>query len=177
MAFFNPHLRTALNRIILNRVKILHVYTSLREKCPDAEFFLVRIFPHLDWIRRDTIWTHLTQCLLILTNSPRNLQDIMFSKDFASRFYNLHNFIQQSLNSVLRRFMSCSRGVGNLRRWESLTMIIVIRTIIWNLQKIVNRKFWQDHFLIFSTVICRSTSNRIEKFYDKKSVSKERKGA
>ena len=99
MAFFNPHLWTALNRTILNRVKILHVYTSLREKCPDAEFFLVRIFPHLDWIRRDTIWTHLTQCLLILTNSPRNLQDIMFSKDFASRFYNLHNFIQQSLNS------------------------------------------------------------------------------
>ena len=28
---------------------------SLREKCPDTEFFLVRIFPHSDWIRRDTI--------------------------------------------------------------------------------------------------------------------------
>ena len=27
---------------------------SLREKCPNSEFFLVRIFLHLGWIRRDT---------------------------------------------------------------------------------------------------------------------------
>ena len=27
---------------------------SLREKCVNTEFFLVRIFPHSDWIRRDT---------------------------------------------------------------------------------------------------------------------------
>ena len=26
----------------------------LCEKCPNMEFFLVRIFPHSDWIRRDT---------------------------------------------------------------------------------------------------------------------------
>ena len=27
---------------------------SLREKCRNTEFFLVRIFPHSNWIRRDT---------------------------------------------------------------------------------------------------------------------------
>ena len=27
---------------------------SLREKCPSTEFFLARIFPHSDWIQRDT---------------------------------------------------------------------------------------------------------------------------
>ena len=27
---------------------------SQREKCPNPEFFLVCIFPHPDWIRRDT---------------------------------------------------------------------------------------------------------------------------
>ena len=27
---------------------------ALREKCRNTEFFLVRIFPHLEWIRRDT---------------------------------------------------------------------------------------------------------------------------
>ena len=27
---------------------------TLREKCPNTEFFLVRIFRHSDWIRRDT---------------------------------------------------------------------------------------------------------------------------
>ena len=26
----------------------------LCEKCPNTEYFLVRIFPHSDWIRRDT---------------------------------------------------------------------------------------------------------------------------
>ena len=54
---------------------------TLREKCPNMEFFLVRIVPHSVWIRRDTnylsvfspkrenkdqkklrIWTHFTQC-------------------------------------------------------------------------------------------------------------------
>ena len=29
---------------------------SLPENCPNTEFFLVRIFPHSDWIRRDTEW-------------------------------------------------------------------------------------------------------------------------
>ena len=29
----------------------------LREKCPNTEFFLVRIFPHSDWIRRDTVFS------------------------------------------------------------------------------------------------------------------------
>ena len=27
-------------------------YIALHEKCPNTELFLVRIFPHLDWIRR-----------------------------------------------------------------------------------------------------------------------------
>ena len=27
---------------------------TIREKCPNTEFFLVRIFPHSDWIRRFT---------------------------------------------------------------------------------------------------------------------------
>ena len=26
---------------------------SLREKCPNSDFFLVRFFLHSDWIRRD----------------------------------------------------------------------------------------------------------------------------
>ena len=30
------------------------VRNALRENCPNAVFFLVRIFPHSDWIQRDT---------------------------------------------------------------------------------------------------------------------------
>ena len=37
----------------------------LREKCPDTEFFLVRIFPHSDWIRRDT------PCLFVFSPNAR----------------------------------------------------------------------------------------------------------
>ena len=33
---------------------LLDPKNSLLEKCPDTEFFLVRIFLHSDWIRRDT---------------------------------------------------------------------------------------------------------------------------
>ena len=33
---------------------VLYFSTPLREKCSNTEFALVRIFPHLDWIRRDT---------------------------------------------------------------------------------------------------------------------------
>ena len=34
-------------------VKFIHL--TLCEMCPNTEFFLVRIFPHSDWIRRDII--------------------------------------------------------------------------------------------------------------------------
>ena len=36
---------------ILRRIS----YQSLREKCPNTEFFLVRIFLYSDWIRRFTV--------------------------------------------------------------------------------------------------------------------------
>ena len=35
-------------------IKINSVKLTLREKCPNTELFLVRIFPHSDQIRRDT---------------------------------------------------------------------------------------------------------------------------
>ena len=34
--------------------KFLFGKRTLRENCPNTEFFLVHIFSHLDWIRRDT---------------------------------------------------------------------------------------------------------------------------
>ena len=40
---------------------------SLREKYPNTEFFLVRIFPHSDWTRYQKelcIWTHFTQLVI-----------------------------------------------------------------------------------------------------------------
>ena len=37
-----------------NFLWISRTFISLREKCPNTEFFVVRIFPHSDWVRRDT---------------------------------------------------------------------------------------------------------------------------
>ena len=34
--------------------KVSYICYTLPEKCLNTEFFLVRIFPHLDWIWRDT---------------------------------------------------------------------------------------------------------------------------
>ena len=34
-------------------LRSLNFSQKLREKCPNTEFFLIRIFPHSDWIRRD----------------------------------------------------------------------------------------------------------------------------
>ena len=36
------------------RLSSLSLRNALRENCPNTVFFLVRIFPHSDWIQRDT---------------------------------------------------------------------------------------------------------------------------
>ena len=43
------------NLLASRNIKKAHL-KSLREKCPNTEFFLVRIFLHWDWIRRDTVY-------------------------------------------------------------------------------------------------------------------------
>ena len=41
---------------------------SLREKCSDTEFFLVRIFPHSDWIRtrKNSVFGHFSRSVSYL---------------------------------------------------------------------------------------------------------------
>ena len=41
--------------IVKNVSKDIIFLTKLREKCPNTEFFQVRIFPYLNWRRRDTL--------------------------------------------------------------------------------------------------------------------------
>ena len=55
--------------------QLLSMTHSLREKCPNTELFLVRIFLYSDWIQENTdqkklrIWILLTQCQKVfLTN-------------------------------------------------------------------------------------------------------------
>ena len=48
--YFFPKVWQARSKWASNSV---HWISSLREKCPNTEFFLVRIFPHSDWMRRE----------------------------------------------------------------------------------------------------------------------------
>ena len=50
----NLSLPIALSCLVISCGLIESSTSSLREKCPSTELFLVRIFPHSDWIRRDT---------------------------------------------------------------------------------------------------------------------------
>ena len=50
----NLSLPIALSCLVISYGLIESSTSSLREKCPSTELFLVRIFPHSDWIRRDT---------------------------------------------------------------------------------------------------------------------------
>ena len=43
-----------LNGFFQSEVMFENLKVTLREKSPNTELFLVRIFPHLDWIQRDT---------------------------------------------------------------------------------------------------------------------------
>ena len=40
------------------------LFKVLREKCPSTEFFLVRIFLHSDWIRRETLGSEYASAVL-----------------------------------------------------------------------------------------------------------------
>ena len=62
--------------LFISKISILIFFSllvSLRENCPNTEFFLVCIFPHLDRIQENTdhkklrIWTFFTQCLCHFT--------------------------------------------------------------------------------------------------------------
>ena len=79
---------------VLNHFKArLHFYNpwkhqktveiGLREKCPNTELFLVRIFLNSDWIRGDTVWGYtvcvfklgefgLLKTFLTISISPKN---------------------------------------------------------------------------------------------------------
>ena len=44
------------------------LFRSLCEMCSNTEFFLVHIFPHSDWIRRDTKYPNTEWVFLVLSN-------------------------------------------------------------------------------------------------------------
>ena len=78
----------------------LFVGLSLREKCSNTEFFLVHIFPHLDWMRENTdqrklrIWTLHAVCIFFVTFLRGLVKHIENKTQSArSKFAALKNFM------------------------------------------------------------------------------------
>ena len=67
---------------------------SRPEKCPNAEFFLVRIFPHLDQ-KKLRIWTLFTQCLLSELDSNDEIQVVNL------QILQKHFFFKPTINVIL----------------------------------------------------------------------------
>ena len=112
--------------VFRKHVKNLSRYVALREKCPNTEFFLVRIFPHSDWIRvslgiqskcekygpeKNSVFGHFSRCVdsydnitLIgdfhMTPEDKNLQH--FTDAFILEYLiDKPNFSQRNSQAVL----------------------------------------------------------------------------
>ena len=48
----------AYRKDIFSLINAVQKTKTMNEKYPNTEFFLLRIFPHSDWIRRDTIYSY-----------------------------------------------------------------------------------------------------------------------
>ena len=67
---------------------------QLPEKCPNTEFFLVRIFPHSDQ-KKLRIWTLFTQCLLSELDSNDEIQVVNL------QILQKHFFFKPTINVIL----------------------------------------------------------------------------
>ena len=70
---------------------------TLREKCPDTDFFLVHIFPHLDWIRSISLYSvqmreNTDQKKLCIWTLFMQWQELIFFSCYLSLFlpWNFH---------------------------------------------------------------------------------------
>ena len=80
----------------LGHVKNIFPILALREKCPNTELFLVRIFPHSDWIRRDTKYLQYVKTKLKYDTNFR----IWIGKNKSSKLIQLFQAISHTIWSL-----------------------------------------------------------------------------
>ena len=115
---------------------VLHFPTPLREKCSNTEFFLVRIFPHLDWIRRDTEWVSL-------------------------RIQSKCRKIQSSKNSVFGHFSRSAHTFNSCFSENELTWysFFLSKEMIFSCKRY---KHQLQHFLLLQQVFMPRSSHKVE---------------
>ena len=145
---------------------------SLREKCPNTEFFLVRIFLYSVQIQENTdqkklrihIWTLFTQCISYLSIvSLNNILEIMMKLIFRRIWLHLpekslmENFIfravvlQRKLLAIVKQkiyILLPSRGVFQVMvvmNWPQNTVSYVVNRSLEKLLKLVDEFLQRSH--------------------------------
>ena len=59
IVFFSWYWQKLIQNMDMGKPSSVSIYEALREMCPNTEFFLVRIFPHSDWIRTHSVLGHI----------------------------------------------------------------------------------------------------------------------
>ena len=81
-----------------------------REKCPNTEFFLVRIFPHSDWIWRDT------PCLFVF--SPNEGQYGPEKTSYLDTFHAMKIANYFSIFSICSKYMRVTLKGGCKKNYQ-----------------------------------------------------------
>ena len=80
------------------RFKVVVIFIPLREMCPNRKLFLVRIFPHSDWIRRDKKYKYLSVCS---PNAGKYGPEITPYLDTFYAVFRVPNIVQRELLIIL----------------------------------------------------------------------------
>ena len=92
----------------------------MRKKCPNAEFFLVRIFPYLDWIRRDTEYS-------VRMRENKDQKNSGYGQFLRSGRFDTCFFVQQKnreSHQDLRDFCVCV-FILHQNLWEQLSWVVL----------------------------------------------------
>ena len=79
-------------------------YVKLREKCPNREFFLARIFLFLDWIQKNTDQKQFCSWTLFMQCKTQNSLAMLFKKHFfCSNVKNENEHFELSRLAVFKK--------------------------------------------------------------------------
>ena len=127
----------------------------LREKCPNTEFFLVRISPHLDWIRK------YTEYLSVLSPNTGNT--------YQKKTTHLDTFHAVIISGSKLAIISGSLGRLSNNSW----FLWKFRTFKWDIklygslpEKCPNREFFLVHIFLYSDWTQENTDQKKTPYLD-----------
>ena len=142
-------------------------YSTLHEKCPNMEFFQVRIFLYSEWIRRDTKYFSKYTNLFIFT------KEIFYWKvSFLCSVYHNRQYAKHVKWKTKKKDMKDVKNVGK----ASLEMLSQLNTLVSDVMNLLYYEHWTDkrnYFYLYQNVLCWSHKNMTrwwEKYLSKRNL-------